>query len=152
MRLFPGFTKKDFFSSEEQLRIIESIQQAEKKTSGEIRIYLESKCKYVEPLDRAVEIFYGLKMNETIERNAVLVYLAYKDHQLAIFADEGIHKKTGPDFWRTEVKTMLALFNKEDYASGMVNVIRDIGDALYEHFPFVKDTDRNELPDDIIFG
>ena len=152
MRLFPAFTKKDFFSSEEQSRITESIQKAEKKTSGEIRIYLESKCKYVEPLDRAVEVFYGLKMNETIEKNAVLVYLAYKDHQLAIFADEGIHKKAGPDFWKTEVKVMLTHFNKEDYASGIVNVIRHIGDALYEHFPFVKDTDKNELPDDIIFG
>lgn len=152
MGLFPGFTKKDFFSSEEQSRIIESIQQAEKKTSGEIRIYLESKCKYVEPLDRAVEVFYGLKMNETIEKNAVLIYLAYKDHQLAIFADEGIHKKTGVDFWKTEIKTMLAQFNREDYASGIVNVINDIGDALYEHFPFVKDTDKNELPDDIVFG
>jgi hypothetical protein len=28
----------------------------------------------------------------------------------------------------------------------------DIGDALHTHFPFDNDTDKNELPDDIVFG
>jgi uncharacterized membrane protein len=32
-------------------------------------------------------------MNKTAQRNAVLVYLAVKDHQLAIFADEVFMRK-----------------------------------------------------------
>lgn len=152
MRLANLFRKPAFFSAKEQEAIIQAIQQAEKKTSGEVRIFIESRCKYVQPLDRAAEIFYGLKMNLTAERNAVLVYLAIKDHQLAIFADEGIHTKTGKDFWKKEVQLMLSHFNKENYALGIVNVITEIGEALYQHFPYLKDTDKNELPDDIIFG
>lgn len=91
-------------------------------------------------------------MDQTVERNAVLVYVAVKDHQLAIFADEGIHKKTGPDFWKTEVQHMLTHFNKADYAAGIVTVVDEIGEALYVNFPYKGDIDKNELPDNIVFG
>lgn len=106
----------------------------------------------MEALDRAVDIFYSLKMNETVERNAVLVYVAIKDHQLAIFADEGIHKKTGPEFWKNEVRHMLKHFNKADYVAGIVTVVNEIGEALHQHFPYKSDIDKNELPDNIVFG
>jgi uncharacterized membrane protein len=91
-------------------------------------------------------------MNKTAQRNAVLVYLAVKDHQLAIFADEGIHAKTGTDFWKKEVQLMLTHFNKHDFAAGIVHVVKEIGDALIYHFPYLENVDKNELPDDIVFG
>ena len=152
MSLFSIFKKPAFFTSKEQDGIVQAIQEAEKRTSGEVRVFIESKCKYVNPLDRAVDIFYGLKMDKTAERNAVLVYLAIRDHQLAIFADEGIHAKTGQDFWKNEVKLMLQHFNQENYATGIIHVINHIGEALFQHFPYLQDTDKNELPDDIVFG
>ncbi|MEO6000280.1 MAG: TPM domain-containing protein [Chitinophagaceae bacterium] len=152
MSLFSIFKKPAFFNPKEQEGMVQAIQEAERRTSGEIRVFIESKCKYVHPLDRAVEIFYGLKMEKTVEKNAVLVYLATKDHQLAIFADEGIHKKTGKNFWKDQVQLMLGHFNKDDYAAGIIQVINHIGEALHEHFPYKLDTDKNELPDDIIFG
>ena len=152
MSTFSFFKRKDFFTKEEQEKITAAIREAEKRTSGEIRIFIESRCKYVEPLDRAAELFYGLKMHETKERNAVLVYIAIKDHQLAIFGDEGIHQKTGQAFWRKEVQEMLQEFNKEHYADGLVKVVSEIGDALYQHFPYDHAEDKNELSDDIVFG
>ena len=39
----------------------------------------------------------------TEERNGVLVYVAVKDHQLAVFGDVGIHRKVGNEFWNKEV-------------------------------------------------
>ncbi len=152
MSLLSFFNKKAFFNATEQENIVAAIQTAEKQTSGEVRVYFESRCKYVNALDRAAEIFYGLKMNETHEKNAVLVYLALKDHQLAIFADEGIHTKTGKDFWTEQVQLMLRHFNKEDYAQGIQHVVHQIGESLQKHFPYVEHADKNELPDDIIFG
>ncbi len=153
MRLFPFFkSPPSLFTPAQQEKIIQGIQQAETRTSGEIRVFIENRCKFVDPLDRAAELFYGLKMDSTSERNAVLVYMAVKDHQLAIFADEGIHSKTGLDFWKKEVQLMITHFNKEDYAEGIVKVIKEIGQALYEHFPYEKDVDKNELPDNIVFG
>lgn len=148
------FKKKPevFFTPLEQQKIVGSIQTAEKRTSGEVRVYVERRCRFVNPLDRAMEIFYGLKMEVTAQRNGVLVYIALKDRQLAIFADEGIYAKVGKEFWHNEVRTMLAHFNKKNYADGISQVILDIGEILSTHFPYIDKGDKNELPDEIVFG
>lgn len=152
MGLFSFLKKTDFFSEEEKSRILDAIRAAEKATSGEIRVYVESKCRFVDPLDRAGEVFWGLKMDHTEERNAVLVYVATRDHQFAIFADEGIYKKAGQVFWQEKVEKMKQKFLDNQVAEAMVEVIGDIGDSLHTHFPYNKETDRNELPDEIVFG
>ena len=73
MGIFPFFKKRDFFSDADKAQIVEAIRIAEKETSGEIRIYVESKNPFVEPIDRAAEIFFKLKMEQTDHRNAVLL-------------------------------------------------------------------------------
>jgi len=150
--MFSFQKKKTFLSEQENNAITESIKKAEKRTSGEVRVYIESRCKFVEPLDRAAELFFGLKMDQTRERNAVLVYIAVKDKQLAIFGDQGIHEKTGDAFWKKEVDQMISEFNKQNYAAGIVKVVSEVGEALCTHFPYDNVQDKNELPDDIVFG
>jgi uncharacterized membrane protein len=142
----------DFFSVEEKKVLLEAIEQAERTTSGEVRLYVESHCRFVDPLDRAAEVFYSLKMNETALKNGVLVYVAIKDKQLAIFGDEGIHTKVGQAFWQTQVTHIVQQVRQQHLAQGLVNVITDIGQALHRHFPYDPATDKNELPDDIVFG
>lgn len=152
MRLFPFFKDKSFLSVDDNQRIVEAIRNAEQRTSGEIRIYIESNCRFVEPLDRAAEIFWSLKMDHTAYRNSVLLYVAVKDHQFAIFADQGIHEKLGNDFWKREVDAMSIHFRENHYLEAILLVIHDIGHALHQHFPFDPNADKNELPDDIVFG
>ena len=91
-------------------------------------------------------------MDQTADRNAVLLYVALKDHQLAVFADEGIYNKLGQEYWNNEIKIMISNFNRNDYAAGIRQCVTDIGEALHQHFPFDNKTDKNELPDDIVFG
>jgi uncharacterized membrane protein len=146
------FKRKPLFDDAGQQRIVSAIQSAEKCTSGEIRVYVENHCRYVNALDRAVEIFAALNMEKTAARNGVLVYVALKDRQLAIFGDGGIHQKVGQKFWNQQVNTILGHFDKADYAGGIAAVVTDIGHALETHFPYDGDTDINELPDDIVFG
>src|SRR6187455_3461508 len=150
--MFSFFKKKDFFSTEEQQLIIEAIRNAERRTSGEVRVFVESKCSYMDAIDRAAELFFQLEMQKTDDRNAVLVYVAMKDRQLAVFGDEGIHKKVGNEFWNAEVKKMISNFNRDNYVEGISVVVKDIGVALTKHFPYNNETDKNELPDDIVFG
>ena len=150
--MFSFFKKKNFFTAEEQQLIIEAIQNAERLTSGEVRVFVESKCSYMDAIDRAAELFFQLEMQKTDDRNAVLVYVAMKDRQLAVFGDEGIHKRVGNEYWSTEVKKMISNFNRENYAAGIAEVVKDIGTALTKNFPFNNNTDKNELPDDIVFG
>ena len=152
--IFSFFQKKpvEFFSEQENELIVSAIKAAEQRTSGEVRVYVESRCRFMDALDRAVELFHQLNMHETADRNAVLVYVALKDHQLSIYGDEGIHQKVGSAFWNEELMKMLKEFNKEHYAEGIATVVREIGEVLVQHFPYDRSTDKNELPDDIVFG
>jgi uncharacterized membrane protein len=149
--LFPFKKKKEFFTAEQQSQIVEAIKKAERNTSGEVRVFIESRCKYVDAVDRAKEIFFNLKMDATKDRNAVLLYLALDDHQLALFADEGIYQKLGAGYWNKEVKKIIGAFSKDDYTGGICGVVQDIGEALQAEFPYER-SDKNELPDEIIFG
>lgn len=149
---FSLFKRKPLFDDAQQQVIVEAIQAAEKCTSGEIRVFVESRCRFVDPLDRAAEVFAGLNMQRTTARNGVLVYVALKDRQLAVLGDQGIHQKVGQEFWNQQVRNILSHFNKADYAGGIASVVIEIGHALEAHFPFDRSTDTNELPDDIVFG
>lgn len=144
--------KKQFFQEEDNRLIVKAIRQAEKATSGEVRVFVESHCPWMDAIDRAAELFFRLKMDRTEQRNGTLVYVAMKDRQLAVFGDEGIHQKVGTAYWNKVVAEMLASFNKEDYAKGIAECVIQVGEALETHFPYTRDTDRNELPDEIVFG
>jgi uncharacterized membrane protein len=151
--MWPFSRKKPFFSPGENEQIVHAIQDAERQTSGEIRIFLESHCKYVDALDRAKEIFTNLEMEKTELRNGVLFYIAIEDKQLAILADKGIHEATGGDkYWKDAVNDILSVFRKESVVEGITTSINKIGSALKEHFPYDKKIDKNELPDEIVFG
>ncbi len=152
MNLFFWQKKKSLLSEEENRIIVKAIRHAEEQTSGEVRVFVESRCSWVDAIDRAMEIFYGLKMQQTEQRNAVLIYAALKDKQLAIFGDEGIHQKVGNAYWTKAVQEMLIQFNHADYAKGIAECVVQVGEALHTHFPFDRKVDKNELPDEIIFG
>ena len=148
----PLFRRKEFFTDEEKQSIIDAVRNAEQRTSGEVRVFVESRCRYVNAIDRAVEIFENLQMQKTELRNATLVYVAIKDKQLAVFGDEGIHQKVGNEYWANEVVKMINAFNRDNIAEGIRQCVLNIGEALATHFPFDRSTDKNELPDDIVFG
>jgi len=118
LSLFTG-KKKLFFSKEDEERMVQAIRFAEKQTSGEIRLFVESHCSFLNPIDRAKELFAELNMSATKDRNAVLLYFAMKDRQMAIWGDEGIHKKLGQSFWNKKVETILEDFKKENFTEGI---------------------------------
>ena len=150
LSLFRG-KKKSFFSKEDEERMVQAIRFAEKQTSGEVRLFVESHCSYIQPIDRAKELFAELKMTATKDRNGVLLYFAMKDRQMAIWGDEGIHQKMGQGFWEKEVAKILADFKREHFVDGICNMIQAVGEALKKNFPYASD-DKNELDDTIVFG
>ncbi len=140
----------EFFSQEEKEKIVHAIEEAEKNTSGEIRVYIEKDCK-TDVLDRAAYIFKKLGMHKTQLRNGVLFYLALEDHKFAILGDAGINRVTPDDFWDNIKEKMLEYFKENRIADGLVKGILMAGEKLKEHFPYQQD-DVNELPDEISFG
>jgi uncharacterized membrane protein len=151
MKMWP-FNKTSLYLSEaEKALIANAIGEAEMQTSGEIRVYVEGKCKLDDPLKRACDLFAELNMFATKEHNGVLVYVAVKDRKLAIYGDSGIHARVGGDFWSEAVGRMVDIYKTQnDIAAGIIHVVKEIGCALKQYFPYDKETDVNELPDDII--
>jgi uncharacterized membrane protein len=124
-----------------------AIEQAERNTSAEIRVHLDEKCSE-DPLDRASFIFEKLGMQETAERNGVLIYVAFQDRKLAVIGDVGIHTHLPPHTWDHIKNGMTEQFGKGNYATGLCNAVAEIGEHLKHFFPLQHD-DRNELPNSV---
>jgi len=141
---------KEFLGKENELLITQAIERAEHQTSGEIRVHLETKCGE-DVLDRAAWLFKKLKMNETKDRNGVLIYLSINDRKFAIIGDAGINKVVPEGFWNENKEMMISHFSKGEFALGIINGIEKTGEQLKQYFPFQTD-DVNELSDEISYG
>lgn len=151
--MFSLFRKKALLPDDAQAQIVACIRDAESKTSGELRIYMESRCKYVDPLERAKEIFTILGMEKTVERNAIIIYIAMDDRQFALFGDKVIYEKAGgASFWAGAAQTLSMHLAKGEVTAGLCNCIRQLGGQLADHFPYDPSINKNELPDEIVFG
>ena len=134
---------------EEDQRVVEAIRQAERNTSGEIKVHIENRCKG-DVEQRCLFIFDKLKLNETQLRNGVLIYLAIKDHKFAILGDKGINDVVENGFWNDVKDLMLNQFKEGHFAEGLEQGIMRCGEKLKAFFPYQSD-DINEIPDDISY-
>lgn len=141
---------KHHFTEENLREIRNAIAKAERRTSGEIRVHIESRCKE-DVMDHAAAMFAELHMHETAARNGVLIYLATVDRKFAIIGDAGINARVGVDFWQTTYDHALPHLKSGRWTAGLTSAIAEAGEALAQHFPFQAD-DVNELSDEISFG
>ncbi len=139
-----------FLTKEDENEIVDAIRLAEKNTSGEIRVHIEQTTSKV-PFDRALEVFYELKMNETQLQNGVLIYLAVADKQFVICGDKGINEVVAPDFWESTKEIMAAQFKQGNFKQGLIDGIAQAGEQLKNYFPWQTD-DTNELSNEISKG
>lgn len=140
---------KTFFSESEKQQIVNAIAEAEKNTSGEIRVHIEDFCKG-EVLEIAIETFAKLKMHETQLRNGVLIYLSVKDRKFAIYGDSGINKIVPEIFWDEIKNQMQEKYKEGKFSEGLCNAILSVGAQLKANFPYSSD-DKNELSNDLTF-
>ncbi len=139
-----------FLTKEEEQEIIAAIRVAEKNTSGEIRVHIEATTDK-DHYKRALEVFHLLKMNNTKDENAVLIYVAVKDKKFVIYGDKGINKVVPTDFWNTTKDVMQNHFKNANFKQGIVDGILKAGEELKAHFPWQID-DENELSNEISKG
>lgn len=151
--MFPFSKKKPLLSLAEQEQVVACIREAESRTTGELRVFVESKCNKADAMERAVELFEKLGMAATEKRNAVLVYLATEDRKYAIAGDKEIYEKAGgAAFWQAAAEKLKGHLQAGEVATGLANCIKELGNAMASHFPYDPAITRNELPDEIVFG
>ena len=141
---------EEFLSAEEEQDIINAIVEAEKNTSGEIRVHIEASAK-IDHFSRAQQIFHFLKMGNTKENNGVLIYVAVDDKKFVIYGDTGIDRAVPNGFWDTTKDVMASHFKKGDFKQGIIEGVLMAGKELKSHFPW-NQNDTNELSDAISKG
>ncbi len=137
----------DFLSKDDEKEIIAAIAAAEKQTSGEIKIHIETKSKKP-PFERAQEVFLSLGMQHTQARNGVLFYVGVHDKSFVILGDHGINELVGNSFWESTKDIVVSHFKNKEFKIGLIQGILEAGERLKKHFPYQKD-DVNELSNDI---
>lgn len=142
---------KEFLSKLEHDRIAQAIRDAESKTSGEIRVFIQRGKLDVDPLVAAQKKFHRLGMHKMPERNAVLIFVAPRAHKFAVVGDQAIHEKCGEQLWQRLVDAMREHFRNEKFSHAIVEAIEEAGKALASHFPRTS-TSSGQLPDDVIEG
>ena len=139
-----------FLSASEERDIVEAIRLAELNTSGEIKVHIE-KTSNGDATNRALEVFYTLKMDNTKLQNAVLIYVAIEDKNFVIYGDVGINKVVPNNFWDSTKDIMQSYFKSGNFKQGLVEGIQKSGEQLKTYFPY-SNLDTNELSNDISKG
>lgn len=139
-----------FLTTTEEDAIVSAIREAEKNTSGEIRVHIEPNC-VDKTFEHAIDVFHYLKMDNTKLQNAVLIYVAVDKKEFVIYGDKGINDIVGVDFWNSTRNLIESHFKNREFAQGLISGIQKTGEVLSQHFPWVH-KDINELDNTISKG
>lgn len=143
----------NYLSQEDLRKISERIGEVEKKTRGEIRISLKDHKGYLEKevnsWDLALNEFYELEMDKTVDKTGVLILVIFRDHEFSIVADEGVNSKFIGDKWGVISSGMSLKFKEGKYLEGILYAIDEISEILIREFP-VKEGDVDELSNEIV--
>jgi uncharacterized membrane protein len=138
---------RKFLNQLQHDEIVAAIRAAERKTSGEIRVFI-SRRPIEDPVAAAQVHFVELGMERTRERNGVLIFVAPRTHKFAVIGDTGVHSRCGDEFWRQMAGELSAHFRRSEFTRGIVSAVRKAGELLAQHFPRGPD-DKNQLPDEV---
>ncbi len=141
---------EEFLTAEEEGEIVNAILEAEKNTSGEIRVHIEATTK-IDHFSRAQQVFHFLKMDNTKDENGVLLYVAVEDKKFVIYGDSGIDRAVPRGFWDSTKDVISSHFKQGKFKQGIVEGVLMAGKELQTHFPWDQ-TDTNELSDAISKG
>jgi uncharacterized membrane protein len=125
---------KHLFRELDHERITAAIREAEKHTTGEIRVYVSHRRVH-DPRHAAAHQFMKLGLDKTKHRNAVLIFVAPESQNFAVLGDEAVHAKCGEAFWEGIVAAMRKHFRDGKFTDGIVHGISTAGRILAEHFP-----------------
>ena len=135
---------EEFLSALDQQRIERAIGDAEKRTSGEIRVHVQPKVLGAEMRTIAEKTFERLGMTKTAQRNGVLLFIASEDRRFVILGDKGIDDKVPAGFWDDVLAKLTTRFKGGEFTDGIVEAVTTTGEHLARYFP-PKEGDVDEL-------
>ena len=144
-------TKRKLLRSIDTARVKAAIDNAERRTSGEISVSV-ARLFWGDVEKAAWKAFGRLGMTETRERNGVLIFVVPSRRRFVVLGDSGIHARVGQEFWTSVAAHLSQNFRSGDFTLGLVHAIDEVGKQLAAHFPYSATSDVNELSNEIDFG
>jgi len=150
----PALTRRRF-SPESERDIASAIAAAEQRSSGEIRLAVETALSLRDlwsgkpPRERAAEVFAQLRVWDTELRNGVLIYVLMADRDVEIVADRGAAARISLTEWESVCRLIEGHFQAGRFREGAVAGVDEVGRLLEREFSASRvhgKPDRDELP------
>lgn len=153
-------TIQNFLTAAEIVTINQAIAEAEKTTSGEIKILVVNrssrmnlstkKAKRFFVWRRAKKEFIELGLHDTDDHTGILLMISLKEQIVVVKGDSSIDGKIKQLTWDMICDDVATGIAGDKAAAGIISAVERIGSILTEHFP-IKPGDVNEIADEIIF-
>jgi uncharacterized membrane protein len=146
------FPDASLLTKQELKKIADTIAEAERTTSGEIRVSIRKRRAWKERSltlhEYALKNFYELGMDKTKRKSGVLLFFSLSERAFRIVADEGINKKVSDKYWNELAASLTSHFKEKNFCHGICMIVQEIGRTLSREFPrHTNDTD--ELTNDV---
>ncbi len=139
-----------FLTKKEMAQITAAVGEAEKTTTGEIRVVVaKNSRKFKTVYDHAVAAFHQYGLANTKDKTGVLIFLSIKERKIQILADTGINEKVQQTVWDFMVQQLSTNIREGNTCNAICEVVDHVGELLTLHFP-MQSNDTNELPNDVI--
>lgn len=116
-------------------RISDSIDEAERGTSGEIRVHISHRLFERDPMRRARQLFLKQELHLTKNRNGIMIYVNPRRKKFAIVGDQGIHSRVGQNYWDEWSKKLTEDLRSTHYENAICDAVKNIGETLKKFFP-----------------
>jgi uncharacterized membrane protein len=127
-----------FLSRIEHREIHEAIRAAEEGTSGDIVLYITHR-RMADALAAAHQAFK--KSCRKKPETSLLIFVSPLAHTFAIVGGDAVHDKMGQPWWESLTGILESRFKSEQFTTGLIEVIAEMGSALKNNFP-APTTDR----------
>lgn len=134
-------------TEDERQRLSAMIAGAERLTSAEFKIILTG-SSWLGLGNKARKLFAKHGLDKTPQRNAVMILVDYRSHELLVYGDEDAHVRLGQAFWDSITGAMIDEVKGQGLCVALCTGLHLLGEALAAIYPadaVVPDRISNEV-------
>ena len=153
-------TVQNFLTTGETARINEAIAEAEKRTTGEMKLLVVGKSTWMSlsrlalriaaARKRAKKEFLALGLDHTIKGTGILIMISLKERVVVVEGGKALEGKLIQERWDHLRDLIINGIASGKRGDGICAAIGEAGKILSEHFP-VRPDDVNEISNEIVF-
>ncbi len=139
--LLPRF----FLTGQETTQLEARVATFEQNTGCELVFYFSRRLGKM-PLTKAKKLFHRLGVHKTKHRVGILMALGVMDRKIAIWADEGVIRRSEDTLWKSTIAKMAEHLKKGERLKALTAALDVCEPVLAKEQIKVEGHEQNELP------